>query len=514
MAKFSKMIDKGIAYFRRNGVRGAASRAAAKLRRRRPLNYEKWLAGRRMSEEEYQSGISRYESLISAVRTVNWGDQPPADAGYVLFQSPGSCLEREALLRYAIAIEAHPQADLFYGDSDRISEDGRHVENPCFKPDFDPYLLLGFFYIGSSYLVAGRLLREAGGGIADPYDVLLRCAQRAKEVVHIPHILCHESGAVPGRQEQIRALEAHFARCGISARILEGETPQIRRICYRVEDKGRHPLISVLIPSKDHTELLKNCLDSLKGQDGYEDCEVLILENNSADEETFSFYEKVCSEDKQIRVVRWEKPFNFSAINNFGASRASGDYLLFLNNDTRMKAGCLRELLQYAAREDVGAVGARLFYPDGTIQHAGVIVGYGGLAGHAFEGMDASAYRKFPWVMAAREYSAVTAACMMVPREVFLEAGGFCEELQIAYNDVDLCLRIRSLGKKVIYNPYAELVHFESKTRGLENTREKAARVNREADLFRERWREVLRRGDRHYNPNLTLEEADFSLKR
>lgn len=214
-------------------------------------------------------------------------------------------------------------------------------------------------------------------------------------------------------------------------------------------------------------------------------------------------------------MVYWEGKFNYSAINNYGVTYASGEYLLFLNNDTEViNEDCIEELLGYCMRPDVGAVGARLYFEDDTIQHAGVVIGFGGVAGHCFvqqlRGYTGYCHR----IISAQNYSAVTAACMMVPRDVFEKVGGFSEELAVAFNDIDFCLKVRQAGKLIVYNPYAELYHYESKSRGLEDTPEKVARFNQEIAVFEKRWPEILRKGDPYYNPNLTLDSQDFSLKR
>ena len=216
----------------------------------------------------------------------------------------------------------------------------------------------------------------------------------------------------------------------------------------------------------------------------------------------------------QVKVVTWEKEFNFSAINNFGVTFARGEYLLFLNNDVEViEPEVIREMLGYAVREDVGVVGARLLYEDGTIQHAGVVIGFGGIAGHTFIGLHQAESSYFHRAMCAQDYSAVTAACMMSKKSLFAQVGGFREELAVAFNDIDYCLKIRSLGKKVVYNPYALLYHYESKSRGLEDTPQKVERFNREVARFIGYWPEIVIQGDPYYNPNLTLRKSNFALR-
>ena len=239
------------------------------------------------------------------------------------------------------------------------------------------------------------------------------------------------------------------------------------------------------------------------------------MENNSTEPETFAYYEEMEEKHPAFHVVTWKEGFNYSAINNFGASFAKGEYLLLLNNDTELlEPDSIREMLGFCQREDVGIAGARLLYADDTIQHAGVVIGFGGIAGHCFvlqpRGTTGYCHR----IICAQDYSAVTAACMMVKRTAFEEVGGLSEELQVAFNDIDFCMKLRSAGYLIVYNPYAELYHYESKSRGLEDTPEKVARFNREISIFEKRWPDILRNGDPYYNPNLTLKSQDFSLKR
>ena len=239
-----------------------------------------------------------------------------------------------------------------------------------------------------------------------------------------------------------------------------------------------------------------------------------MIENNSTKPETFAYYEAIQKEFPNVKVVTWEREFNYSAINNFGVEAASGEYLLFLNNDTEIIApDFIEEMLGFCQREDVGIVGTRLLYQDDTIQHAGVVVGFGGIAGHTFIGLHKAESSYFHRAMCAQDYSAVTAACLMTKKSLFLQVGGFSEELAVAFNDIDFCMKIRSLGKLVVYAPYAVLYHYESKSRGLEDTPEKVARFNREIAIFAKKWPEILEQGDPYYNPNLTLRKSNFALR-
>ena len=278
------------------------------------------------------------------------------------------------------------------------------------------------------------------------------------------------------------------------------------------------PLISVLIPNKDHIEDLETCIGSIAKRSTYRHIEFIIIENNSEKEETFSYYKKLTEkgsiEGMPVRVVYWEREFNYSAINNFGASHAKGDYLLLLNNDVELREpSSIAEMLSYIVRDGIGIVGARLCYPDDTIQHGGVIVGLGGIAGAAFVGQHEKENTYMHRMMCLQDLSAVTAACLLTKREVFEDCGGLYEGLAVAFNDIDYCMKVRRLGYRCVYDPYAVFYHYESKSRGLEDSPEKIERFNGEIAVFASRWGGILSEGDPYYNPNLTLRKANFALR-
>ena len=237
------------------------------------------------------------------------------------------------------------------------------------------------------------------------------------------------------------------------------------------------------------------------------------MENNSCDE-TLNYYKKLEKENSKVKVVYYKGGFNYSAINNYGSKYASGEYLLLLNNDTEIiNPDCLNEMLGYCMREDVGIVGAKLYYEDDTVQHAGVVVGFGGIAGHTFIGFGKNEPGYFNRLVCAQDYSAVTAACLMTKKSIFEAVGGLTEEFKVAFNDIDYCMKVRDLGKLVVYNPYAQLHHYESKSRGSEDTPEKIKRFQNETKLFNDRWPEIFEKGDPYYNPNLSLDRSDFGIK-
>ena len=284
----------------------------------------------------------------------------------------------------------------------------------------------------------------------------------------------------------------------------------IYRTTYHYSDT---PMVSIIIPNKDHRDDLARCVTSILEKETYPSYEIVIVENNSEQPEIFDYYDRL-SDDPRVRIVNYQGEFNFSAVINCGAGEAKGEYLLLLNNDVEEIDGKLiTELMNYGQREDVGVVGARLYYEDETIQHAGVIIGYGGLAGHAFKGFDRTRYGSLDRIICAQDYSAVTAACMLTRADVFRNVGGFSQELAVAYNDVDYCLKVRRMGKLVVYTPYAIAYHYESSSRGYEDTPEKRARYDNEASILRSRWRHIIDAGDPYYNPNLSLDKDDFSLR-
>lgn len=526
LKRTKKTIDKGIAYLKKNGMRAAVKRAGRKLYLSREIDYEKWLEEHRKQRRERisKSGAAAADSCGICVVVGGRLPEELSEQAYYLFTEEGDVPEPDIKEAYAAALKEHPGAELLYCDSDGPAHGGQGagqradgVRVKC-KPDFDPFYLESTNYIGSGFLAAGRLVRELGAP-KSLYGYLLACTEKAKEIVHVPEILCHEGmqKTLPGREEgrwkcEQESLQEHFMRRGVRAKVSAGLQPWTRRITYALPEQP--PMVSVLIPNRDHRKELRACIDSIRRFAGYEPYEILVLENNSTAPEILSYYEEL-QKEKDVRILTCEGAFNYSRVNNLGAEEARGEYLLFLNNDTEMTApGCMRELMNYAQLPEVGAVGAQMFYGDDTIQHAGVVLGYGGMAGHAFEGLERSEAMKRDEIICARCCSAVTAACMMVRRSVFEQAGGFDEAFGVAYNDIDLCLRIGRLGKRIVYTPYAQLYHYESQTRGLELTDEKAERVRRESGLFRERWKEELENGDPCYNPNLTLEKADYSLRR
>ena len=448
-----------------------------------------------------------------------------ATGDYVGLLDHDDLLAPDALYEAAKAItEQH--ADVVYTDEDKI--DGRTGEHtqPHFKPDYNPDLLRSNNYI-THFFVAKRELFEKTGGFrkgfdgAQDHDLIFRCCEQADVIAHVPRILYHwrthsastadnPASKLYAYEAGKRAIEGNLERSGEKGEVQLLKDYGFFRVRYALTDR---PLVSILIPTMDHTDVLKRCLDSIRAKTTYDSYEILLIENNSTKEETFAYYDSL-AQDPRIRLVRWDGPFNFSAINNYGAGFAKGDYLMFLNNDIEiLTPEWIEELLANVQRPGIGAAGCKLYYPDKTIQHAGVVVGLGGIAGHVFSGMDGRMSGYLHKASIQMNVSAVTAAAMMMPKTVFEELGGFEEKLAVAFNDIDLCLRIREKGYRIVYDPFCEMIHHESKSRGAEDTEEKARRFYTEIEFMRTRWIDVLKKGDPCYNPNLTLSKFNYSLK-
>ena len=459
--------------------------------------------------------------------SVNTNEAVALAAGeYLMLCDHDDTLEPDALYEIVKAIN-DTGADVLYTDEDKVSMDGRHYFDPNFKPDFNLFRLRENNYICHIFVVKKSLTDETGllrsefDGAQD-FDFILRCCEKAQKITHIPKVLyhwrCHMDSTAADPSSKAYAYEAgrkavreHYQRLGIDAKVEMTERPGWYRSHVKVQG---NPLISVIIPNKDHTDDLELCLFSMTRKSTYRNYEILIVENNSEKEETFEYYKKLPDRYPKARVLTWEKEFNYSAINNFAAKEAKGEYLLFLNNDVEiLTPDWMEEMLQNCQQENVAAVGAKLYYPDDTIQHAGVVLGLGGIAGHIMCRASKEDPGYFGRMISVQEISAVTAACMMVKKSDFDAVGGLDETFQVAFNDIDLCMKFRAAGKKIIFTPYAELYHYESKSRGLEDTPEKQFRFDKEVKRFQEKWAQQLEMGDPYYSPNLSVTEGDCSLR-
>ena len=424
-------------------------------------------------------------------------------------------------------------ADLVYTDEATFqSPDTRDILVIHFKPDFAPDNLLANNYICHFTCFRRSLLDRCGAfrsgydGSQD-HDLMLRLTAEADCIVHVPKVLyywrAHPQSAAQAEENKpyaslagIKAVRDHLRAAGIEASVeLAKGIPTIYRVSYPLPSPP--PKVSIIIPNRDHADDLRACVRSIREKSSYPNYELVIAENNSVEEETFACYRELSSGGGDVKILRWPgEGFNWSAINNYAVSQAaSGDYLLLLNNDTEViTPDWIEQMLMYAQRPDVGAVGAMLYYPDDTVQHAGVILGMGGVAAHAFREFTRENRGYMGRLCYAQDLSAVTGACMLLRREVWEQVGGLDERFAVNFNDVDLCLRIREAGYLVVWTPYAELYHYESKSRGgNRDTPEKKARTEREIGLFKDRWQRLLEQGDPYYNPNLTLRRSDFSLQ-
>ena len=445
-----------------------------------------------------------------------------ATGDYIGLLDHDDLLTPDALYECVAELNEYPDTELIYTDEDKITMDGEEYFFPHFKSDFNPDMLCTTNYFchlvvvkKELYQAAGKLNGEYDG--AQDYDFVLRCVEKTDKIRHIPKILYHWracEGSTAGSADNksyivdagAKAVRAHYRRMGIEAEVIPTKYPGMYRTKYPVKQT---PKISVIIPNKDHTDDLIKCLRSIREKNTYENIEILVIENNSQKKKTFKDYRRIMHEYPKVKVLYWKgEGFNYPEINQYGVDHAAGEYLLFLNNDTEMiGSDCIKEMLSYCMREDVGAVGARMYYEDGTLQHGGVIIGLGGVAGHAFLGIDGDSPGYFARAQVIHDLSAVTAACMMMKKRVYEEVGGFDSKFAVAFNDVDLCLKIRKAGYLIVYDPYAELIHYESKSRGYEDTEEKIERFHGEVNLFQTRWKDFLKKGDPYYSPNLTLEK-------
>lgn len=417
--------------------------------------------------------------------------------------------------------------DCVYSDEDKLNDKTKKFEDPHFKPDFSIDLLCSHNYITHFFVVNMDIVRKVGGmrseydGSQD-HDFIFRCVEQANSVHHVPKILYHWrmhplSTAMDPESKMYcytsgkKAIESHFKRVGIDATVEMLPRPLygMYHCKYTVKD---HPLVSILIPNYNHKDLLKGCIESLMNVNTYSNIEIVIVENNSTEQEIFDYYKELEETYSNVKVIYYEGDFNYSKINNYGVRYTHGEYILFLNNDTKViEPDSIEDMLGVCQREDVGAVGAKLLYEDDTVQHCGVVVGYHGYATAAFSLIDRNDFGYMGRPRVSWDVSAVTAACLMTKREIFDEVGGFDEEFKVACNDVDLCLKIRSLNKWIVEDVFSVWYHYESKSRGLEDTPEKQARFQSEIARFQKKWPEILKNGDPFHNPNFDLDKGPFT---
>lgn len=451
-----------------------------------------------------------------------------ATGDFIALLDHDDLLPRFSLYEIVKCINKNPDVDFIYTDEDKFEELGGKRYDPYFKSDFAPDTLRANNFICHFSIFKKELMNELGGfrsefDGAQDYDIILRMSEKAKKIIHIPKILYHwrvhalstaKSGgtAKPYAYEAgIKAVQAHIDRIGLKGEVVSGNTLGTYKVNYEI--KG-NPKVSIIIPNKDYASTLKVCLKSIKKLTTYENYEIIVVENNSEEQKTFDYYDEINGKDK-IKVVKYpEKGFNYSKIINYGVANSDGEYIIQLNNDTELiTPNWIEEMLGFAQREDVGAVGAELFYPDKSIQHAGIIIGIGGVAGHVFRNIPHGMHGYFSKDAMIQNMSAVTAACIMAPRKMYEAVGNMDEKFEVAFNDVDFCLKIREQGKLIVYNPYVQFIHYESKSRGFEDTLEKQKRFKGEVERFQKKWKKILKDGDPYYNINLRLDNDQCAIK-
>ena len=452
-----------------------------------------------------------------------------ATGNYIALFDHDDLLHPCVLFAYMQAI-CEKDADYIYCDEATFKGNSiNHMITMHFKPDYAPDNLLANNYIchfsvfSRELLESGELFRSQFDGSQD-HDMILRLTAKAKHIVHIPRILyywrSHKGSVASSIDAKTYAINA--AKGAVADRLtrlgyknFEIESTRAFATIFRIKyELTSHPLVSIIIPNKDHVDDLSRCVESIINLSTYDNYEIVIVENNSETAEIRTYYEEI-SRHPRVQVVEYKGDFNYSKINNFGVQYAKGEYLLLLNNDTEViTPDWMEELLMYAMRKDVGVVGAKLYYPDKTIQHAGIVIGLGAhrTAGHTHYRIPEANVGYMGRLCYAQDVTAVTGACMMVSKALYEELGGLDESFTVALNDVDFCLRVREMGLLNIFTPFAELYHYESKSRGSDKKDERALRYQQESDRFRVKWADALAKGDPYYNPNFSLDHSDFTV--
>lgn len=500
-------------------------------------NWELCIANGSPEDEAMRAVLEKYTERDSRIRicelTENRGIAGNTNAALEMAQGEfvglldhDDLLAPNALYEVVRALEKDRELDAVYTDEDKVTTELDEHFQPHLKPDFNLDLLRSNNYICHFFVVRRSIVEKTGGfrqefDGAQDHDFIFRCVETAGKVGHVPEILyhwrTHKASTADNPASKMyafdagkRAIEAHLERTGVKGIVTHTPDLGFFRVQYPVQGE---PAVSIIIPNKDEKDTLKACIESIREKTEYQNYEIIIVENNSTTEEIFQYYKEL-SADPRIRLLRWKKEFNYSAINNYGVRHAKGEYLLFLNNDVKIiTPGWIREMLGICQRPEVGAVGVKLIYPDNTIQHAGCVIGIGGIAGHMFVDMPANRTGYLHKASILQDMSAVTAACMMMKRTAFEEAEGFTEKLSVAFNDVDLCLKVQKNGKLIVYDPYVQLYHMESKTRGAEDSTDKVRRFQEEIEYMRCQWIDILKKGDPYYNKNLSLTKWNYSLR-
>lgn len=489
-------------------------------------NFKKYMNDDRIKYKFLNSNKGISENTNEAIKM--------ATGDYIGFLDHDDLLSPDALFEVVKSINENEEPDFIYSDEDKIDENYERFE-PYFKPDFSPETIECHNYITHFVVVKKSLLDEVGmlnskfNGAQD-FDFVLRATEKAKKIVHISKILYHwrvhksstayVADSKPYAYEAgVEAIKEHLTRTGKKAVVEFGkDIPGVYKIKYEVIG---NPKVSILIPNKDNIKLLKNCIDSILKLTTYDNYEIVIIENNSEKEETFKYYTGICKNEK-VRVLDYSKSlkkddlkeFNYSKLINYGVKKVNGDFVLQLNNDTKVLTPDWLDLfIGYAQNKEIGAVGARLYYEDKSIQHAGIIVGLSGIAGNSLVNLPYGKHAYFGLEAMTRNVSSVTGACLFARRDVYKEVGFMDEEnFKVAFNDVDFCLKLLQKGYRVVYNPYIELMHYESKTRGYEYSKKQQERFENESNNFKEKWKDFLENKDPYYNKNFTLKTCNYDI--
>jgi GT2 family glycosyltransferase len=445
-----------------------------------------------------------------------------ASGDYLVFLDHDDTLSPNALYEVVKYLNKNRSIDYIYSDEDKLSHKGER-EDPFFKPDFSYDMLLTYMYITHIRVIKKNTFEKLGGldkkyDGAQDWDFALRLFEKKGTFGHIPKILYHwrknpnstadeDSGAKSyAYKKQQLLIEEHLKRMNVKSTVKEGYF----KGSYKVDREIiGNPKIEIIIPFKDKVEYLKDCIESIQKLSTYKNYEICLVNNNSKSEKTYQYLETL-NNNPRIKKLEYKKEFNYSLINNFAVKRTESDYVLFLNSDTKIiTPRWIEEMLSIAQRKDIGAVGGLLLYKDNTIQHAGIILGLGGVAAHSHRGFPSNSNGHGGLVSCVRDVSAVTAACLLIQRDKFLKIKGFDENLKIAYNDVDLCLRLKRIGFSNIYTPYSKLYHYESKTR-----KKTVGENEKDTNFFLKRWKKYIEKGDPFYNSNLTLSKEDYSFRK
>lgn len=439
---------------------------------------------------------------------------------YLLIES-GDELADNALAEFAEAINARPNAKMHYSDHDCTNAEGVRSA-PQFKPDWSPDYYYSMDYIGFATTIHGSILasvltdndtpwwRQHPVDSKDAAISLLPAARRDSLIHHVAKVLYHQWADNPVLNHNTDSLRA----------LLSSDQQRVHRIeqlgpVFKIDHQlpVQPPMVSLLVPTRDALDITRTCIESVLQKTSYPNYEIIILNNQSSDPQTLAWFTAI-SEHPQVRVLDYDHPFNYSAINNYGARHANGEIIGLLNNDTEViNPEWLTELVMHAARPDIGCVGAKLYYFDDTVQHGGVIVGLYGIAGHAHKNVRRLDTGYMHRLVSVQNFTAVTAACLLIKRTIYDEVGGLNEtDLTVAFNDVDFCLKVHAAGYRNLWTPYAELYHYESKSRGADNTPVKIARAQKEGQYMRDHWADIIAH-DPAYNPNLTRMREDFGLR-